>query len=49
MDLHTLVSEQGDRTEHVTYVGDETDVEIKRLLRILRCRGAHNVHLNVIE
>jgi len=26
MDLHTVVLEQGGGTEHVTYVGDETDV-----------------------
>jgi len=24
MDLHTVVSKQGGRTEHVRYVGDET-------------------------
>ena len=26
MDLHTVVSEQGSSTEHVTYIGDEADI-----------------------
>jgi len=51
VDLHTVVSEHGGRTEHVTYGGDrqtyanvrQRNRKIKRLLRIPRCRGAYKL------